>query len=136
MTESINGSRIWIFTGSIIWWNIRLRCVDSCVSSNISALFCLKMVELGLEFVLHGVNQEPERGGINPAIGITKSVVRLIRTVFRPDANNNFPGMCPPSKETEKILDRVRGRGGGEANSSCAEKIRELLQAEMNDCLV
>ena len=47
------------------------------------------MMEVGLEFVLHGVDQEPDHGGINPAIGITNCVGHLTRTIVRNDANNN-----------------------------------------------
>ena len=45
------------------------RC--GCGVSGSSALLFLNMMVVGLDFVLRGVKQEPGRGGINMAIGIT-----------------------------------------------------------------
>ena len=39
-------------------------------------------------FVVHGVNKEPNHGGINRAIGVTNSVGHLPGTVISHDANN------------------------------------------------
>ena len=47
------------------------------------------MMVAGLEFILCGVNQDPGRGGINMAIGITNFVGSLTGTVVRHEANNN-----------------------------------------------
>ena len=47
------------------------------------------MMVIRLEFVLRGVNQEPGRGGKNPATGITNSIGRLTRNVVRNDAIYN-----------------------------------------------
>ena len=54
-----------------------------------SALFCLKMMMVGLNFVLLGVKKELGSGGINLAIGITNFVGSLTGTVVRHEANNN-----------------------------------------------
>ena len=51
------------------------------------------MMVIGLEFVLSGVKEDPGRGGINLAIGITNFIGLLTRTVVRYDANNNIRDM-------------------------------------------
>ena len=69
------------------------------------------MMEVGLEFVLHGVDQEPDHGGINPAIGITNFVGCITGTFFMHDANNNDRDASAVQLYGNNILARVRDMG-------------------------
>ena len=80
-------------------------------SGSSSAIFCLKMMVLVLEFFLHGVKHEPVRGGVNPAIGITNYVGCLTGTVLIHDSNNNGQDASAVRGAGNNILDRVKGMG-------------------------
>ena len=88
------------------------------------------MMVVALEFVLCGVNQEPGRGGINPAICITNFLGRITVTVGRYDSNNNDWGAYAVRGSVNNIL----SRGGG--GSACAELITYFLQAASNSHIV
>ena len=73
-------------------------------------LFCLNRVVLGLELILIGVKQEPSRGEINTAIGITKFSGCLTITVVRYNANNNVRYVSVVQGPGKKIMARGRIR--------------------------
>ena len=68
------------------------------------------MMVIGLDFFLNEAKQDPGRGVINMATGITNSVGRLTRTVVRHDANNNIRDVSAIRVSRNNILDRGRGR--------------------------
>ena len=74
-------------------------------------LLCLDTMVVRLEFLLRGVNQEPGRGGINPAIGITNFLGRFTGNVVSNDANNNGRGVSSVQGVGNNILARGRDRG-------------------------
>ena len=65
-----------------------------------------------MEFILNGVNQNPDCGGINMAIGITDYVGYLTRTIVRNDANNNGRGVSSVQEAKKNILARGSIREG------------------------
>ena len=64
------------------------------------------MVVLGLEFVLHGVKQDPGHRGIYTYIGIMNYIGCLTETVVRNDANNNTWDESAVQEDGNIILSR------------------------------
>ena len=113
----------------------RCGCIGSGRGSGISTLFFLKIMVIGLKFVLCGVNHETDNGGINPSIVIMNSVGILYRTVVRHATNNNVWDASAVLGSGHTTPERGRG-AGGRGGSAHAEIIGKLLQEESNYRLV
>ena len=62
-------------------------------------------------YALCGLNQDPSRGGINPAISTTNYVGHISVTVVRHDENNTSQYASDIQGDVKNILARGRGRG-------------------------